>query len=159
MNAALRITPVRKTVSVKASLEDAFDVFANGMETWWPRGGSHTILKSPLKDVVVEPFAGGRWYHRGIDGVECDLGRVVVWQPPHRLVLGWQLNGRWEYEPDHTSEVEVTFTQTAPGTVEVALEHRALEAFGDTAQALRGAVDSEGGWSALLALYARAVAQ
>jgi uncharacterized protein YndB with AHSA1/START domain len=138
---------------VQASIDEAFDVFTAGMGSWWPRGGSHTILKAALLEVTIEPFVGGRWYHRGVDGSECDLGRVLSWEAPTRVVLGWQLNGRWQYVPDEVSEVEVRFESIPGDQVRVTLEHRALDVFKDTAPSLRAAIDSEGGWSQLLGLY------
>jgi len=46
------------------------------------------------------------------DGSECDWGQVLVWEPPARLVLAWQVDGTWSYEPEveHASRVTVTFT-------------------------------------------------
>jgi hypothetical protein len=35
---------------------------------------------------------------------------VVVWEPPSRLVLAWQISGEWAYDADLWTEVEVTFT-------------------------------------------------
>ena len=153
MTSIIGPAPVRKKVTVPADREKAFEVFAAGMSRWWPKA-SHTILKAPLQEVIIEPFVGGRWYQRSIDGSECDTGRVLAWSPPDRLVLGWQLNGKWEYEPDIVSEVEVRFVQTGPGATEVQLEHRGIERFGETAAALRAGVESANGWPVLLDLYA-----
>ena len=147
--------PVRKCVTVGTTPEKAFEVFTAGITRWWPRA-THTILKAPLAEVVIEPYVGGRWYHRGVDGSECDTGRVLAWEPPTRIVLGWQINGRWEFESDVVSEVEVRFIATGPGETEVRLEHRGFERFGETAAALRTGVDSPGGWSMLLANFAEA---
>ena len=153
------LPPVRKSVVVPASLDEAFDVFTAGIDSWWPRGRSHTLLESTLESVVIEPFVGGRWYHRGVDGSECDNGRVLVWQPPARLVLGWQLDGRWQYVPDVVSEVEVRFARLDDDRVEVTLEHREFHRFGETAAALRAGVDGPTGWPMLLARYEEAVAR
>ena len=62
------------------------------------------------------PKSGGRCFEKGVDGSECDWGRVLVYQPPSRVVLSWHLNGRWEYEADrlHASEVDVRFTPGGP---------------------------------------------
>jgi uncharacterized protein YndB with AHSA1/START domain len=156
MTATLKLTPVRKKITVRASRARAFDVFTAGMTRWWPK--SHTLVKSELKEVILEPFVGGRWFHRGIDGAECTNGSVLEWRPPERIVLGWQLNGRWEYDPNTVSEVEIRFRELGPNETEIELEHRNIERFGETAAALHSGVDSASGWSQLLQLYADSLA-
>jgi uncharacterized protein YndB with AHSA1/START domain len=107
--------PVTKTISVNASPERAFHVFTAGYDTWWPR--SHHIGKSPMKKAIIEGKAGGRCYTEQQDGTECDWGRVLVWEPPHRLVIAWQITHEWGYQPDlaQSSEVEVRFTPERRG--------------------------------------------
>jgi uncharacterized protein YndB with AHSA1/START domain len=104
-----------------------------------------------MKQAVIEPRAGGRWYEKGEDGSECDWGRVLVWDPPSRLVLSWGINSK--FVPDETvdSEVEVRFIPDGSDGTQVELEHRILAA---DAEALRNAVDSPGGWGGLLEIYA-----
>ena len=87
------VAPVFKTITVSVSVERAFDVFTTGFDSWWPR--SHNISQSPMEKALIETFVGGRCYQRSIDGSECDWGRVIVWEPPHRFVLAWQLNADW----------------------------------------------------------------
>jgi hypothetical protein len=41
-----------------------------------------------------------------------------------------------------------------PALTRVELEHRYLEQFGDAAEQMRGAFDSEGGWNGMLKLFA-----
>ena len=142
--------------TARLPLADAFTFFPRAMGRWWP--ADYHLGTAEMVDSVVEPRAGGRWYERGADGTECDWGRVLVWEPPHRLVLTWQINGRWEYDPDpeHASEIEVRFTADGPDETIVDLEHRHLDRLVE-ARALRdGIVDSGGGWSALLEAYAAA---
>ena len=82
-----QVTTVQKSVTVKADLEHAFNVFTAGFDTWWPR--SHHIGKKPLQKAVIEPRAGGRCFGREADGTECQWGTVTTWEPPqparHRL--------------------------------------------------------------------------
>ena len=37
------------------------------------------------------------------------LGRGAGMGSPNRLVLGWQINGNFEFDPNAVSEVEVRF--------------------------------------------------
>src|SRR6516225_5731502 len=134
--------PVVKTVVVKASPERAFQLFATQMGRWWPAG--KTIGKSPHVDVVIEPRAGGRWFEGDAEGVETDWGKVLAWEPPSRLLLGWQLDSRFAYNPDLVTEVELTFTPGAACGAVVTLEHRNLERFGDDAEKV--AAQLGGGW-------------
>lgn len=155
MTRMINIAPVRKSVTVQASPARAFEVFTAGMSRWWP--ATHTILKvTPIKH-IVEPRVGGRWYQIGVDGSECDNGKVLIWEPPSRLVLVWQINADWQFDPNLHTEVELRFTPEAEGVTRVDLEHRQLERMGEKAEAVRASVDSAGGWGAILESY-RAVA-
>jgi len=147
------IEPVRKQVVVHVSQERAFEVFTSGIDRWWPR--EHHIGASPLKRAVLETRAGGRWYSESQDGSECDVGKVLSWEPPKRLVLAWQINGQWQYDPTFLTELEVTFTAEGSRQTRVQIEHRNLERFGAVAAALRAQLDDPRGWAASLAGFAR----
>lgn len=152
MTIRIQPAPVRRSVTVKAAPDKAFAVFTAGIHRWWPK--THTIGKSPQADVKLEPKAGGRWYEIGADGSTCAWGRVLVWEPPTRLVLAWQINADWAYDADLVTEVEVRFHALPDGGTRVDLEHRDLDRFGDKADAVRASFDSDGGWQGLLAAFA-----
>ena len=147
---------VRQTISVEAPQEWAFAVFTGGMGGWWPR--THKIGPEALDQVVIEGREGGRWYERDVDGTECDWGKVLVWEPPSRVVLAWQLTGEWAYDAGFLTEVEVNFVPEGPERTRVELEHRSLDAYGDLAAAMGEQFDSPGGWRGLLEAFAQAAA-
>jgi uncharacterized protein YndB with AHSA1/START domain len=155
MNLHIQPAPVRKSILVAAAPERAFEVFTDGIGRWWPK--THSISEAELDRPVLEPRAGGRWYERGVDGSECEVGKVLAWDPPGRLLLAWQLDPDWKFDPDLVTEVEVTFTPEGDGT-RVELEHRNLERIGDRAEEMREKIGSPGGWSRLLELYSEASA-
>ncbi|KOF13015.1 ATPase [Ensifer adhaerens] len=144
--------PVRKAVTVRADQERAFDIFVSAMGDWWLK--SHSLTTSGQKTVVVEPFAGGRWYEIGNSGEEKQWGRVLACERPRRILFAWQLNADWVFDPDFRTEVEVTFEPTTDGGTMVLLEHRDIGNYGDKASEARAALDSEGGWAGLLAAFA-----
>ena len=148
----ITVPPIRKSVRVRAPRERAFEVFTQGMGRWWFK--SHSLLKAPQKNVVVEPREGGRWFEIGEDGSEQMWGRVLDWSPPERLVLAWQITGDWSYDPSFETAVEVRFTTDGEQTL-VEFEHRDLERFGPRAKELRDDYQNgmDGGWAALLDLY------
>lgn len=147
-----RITPapIRKTIVVKADPARAFDVFAHRMHDWSPAVQS---LLGGRRDIVVEPREGGRWYEVGEDGSQADWGKVLEWEPPHRMLLAWQLNERFAYDPALITEVEVRFTVEEDGRTRVDFEHRNLDQFGEHAEATKVSLDGEGGWSGSFKLY------
>jgi uncharacterized protein YndB with AHSA1/START domain len=149
---------VRRTITVPVSQQRAFDVFTAQFGKWWPR--DYHIGESPMADFVLEPNVGGRWYELGVDGTECDTGRVTAFEPPERLMLAWQLNERWQYDPDpaHASEVEVRFIAEGPSQTRVELEHRGFERHGASADGVRGGVDAPSGWTYVLELFANSAA-
>ena len=148
--------PIRQSIRVKASQDRAFELFTAGMGQWWLKG--HSLLKSPQTDVVVEPRDGGRWFEVGEDGSENEWGRVLAWSAPERVVLAWQLNADWTYDPEFETTVEVRFVPDGDYTM-VEFEHRDLERFGPRAEDVRGGYESgmDGGWAALLDKYRQRV--
>ena len=153
MNRTITPAPVRKTIQVAAPPERAFEVFTAGIGRWWPK--SHHIGAADLDCPVIEPRAGGRWFERHVDGAECEIGKVLVWEPPRRLVLAWQLTNEFKFDAALLTEVEVRFIADGENATRVELEHRKLENLGDRAEALRQQIDSPNGWGHLLELFAR----
>ncbi|MDT0469824.1 SRPBCC family protein [Streptomyces gibsoniae] len=147
---------VRRSVTVQAPIEKAFAVFTQGFDGWWPR--NHKIGESDLKQAVLEGKEGGRWYEIDTDGSECDWGRVLAWEPPTRLVLAWQIDATWKFDPELVTEVEIRFVSEGPGRTRVELEHRDLDRFGEAQEQARAAFDSPGGWAGLLEAFAQAAA-
>lgn len=150
-------TPIRKSVRVGAPPERAFKVFTDDIGRWWPK--THHIVPADLDAPVIEPKAGGRWYERGVDGSECDVGKVLVWEPPARLVLAWQVSADWKFDPGLITEVEVRFIADGANATRVELEHRNLDRYGERADAYRAIIDSPNGWGGLLQLFKQTAEQ
>jgi len=148
------MSSVNKEIVVQAPPERAFRVFTENFDSWWPRG--HHIGKAEMKAAIMEGKPNGRWYELGVDGSECQWGYVIAWEPPRRVVLAWQLDAQWQYDPSLVTEVEVTFTPVGASATRVELEHRLLERFGENEEAVRKGIDSEEGWGGLLQLYGKA---
>jgi uncharacterized protein YndB with AHSA1/START domain len=146
-------TAVRHSITVAAPQERAFTTFTQGMSSWWPR--THKIGSAELAEAVIEEREGGRWYERDVDGSECDWGKVLVWEPPTRLVLAWQISGEWAYDADLMTEVEVSFVAEGPDRTRVELEHRGLDAYGDRAAEMRETFDGPNAWRGILEEFAR----
>src|SRR5690606_14091497 len=131
--------------TLEASVAVAWRVFTEKMGTWWPLS-SHKIGKAVAVDAVIEPHVGGRWYERGEDGSTCDWGRVLLWEPQTRLILSWDINADWQFDPNLKTEVEVRFISEEVNRTRVELEHRCLDRFGSRRDEMKRIFDSEGGW-------------
>ena len=153
MSATIAVAPVRKRVRVNVRPERAFEVFAGNMGSWWPKG--HSLSKSPIEAVVIEPHNGGRWFERGEDGSECPWGHVLAWEPPARLLLAWQLNTQWTFDPTLVTELEIKFSPDGDGTV-VELEHR-MDGYGEAAEQMRQAFDGPDAWEGIIAQFAKSM--
>ena len=155
MSPQATVAPVQRSVFVEAAPERAFAVFTEGFGGWWP--STHSVVEGGWGTAFIEPREGGRWYERGATGEECDWGRVLAYEPPHRLVLSWQLDAGYRLvaDPARASEIEVRFSPEGGGT-RVDLEHRHFERHGEDGEAVAGSVGGDGGWSGVLTRYAEA---
>jgi Activator of Hsp90 ATPase homolog 1-like protein len=144
------LAPVTKSVHVKVPIAHAFEVFTSGLSRWWPT--THGIGKKPIRTVVMEPRLGGRWREIAEDGTETCAATIILWEPPHRFVMLWQISALWKPEAAMKSEVDVRFTADGPEATDVVLLHHKFETMGDEAGAsMRRDVD--GGWPGLLARF------
>jgi uncharacterized protein YndB with AHSA1/START domain len=157
MSTQAQDTAVRAQVVVDAPLERAFAVFTKEFGSFKPP--EHNLLAVEIAETVFEPRAGGHLYDRGVDGSECRWARVLAYDPPHRVVLSWDISPQWQLETDleKTSEVEVRFLAEAPERTRVELEHRNLERHGEGWEAEREGVAGAGGWPLYLQRFADVV--
>jgi uncharacterized protein YndB with AHSA1/START domain len=152
-------TAVSTSITVDAPVDLAFTVFTEDMANWWPP--DHHILQAPLASMVFEARVGGRVYDVGEDGSECQWARVLVHEPPHRVVFSWDISLQWQVEadPNRTSEVEVRFIPEEANSTRVELEHRHLDRHGEGWEGMREAVGSPEGWGVGLQRFASYVEQ
>jgi uncharacterized protein YndB with AHSA1/START domain len=145
--AAVKIAPVRKSIRVKASQARAFEVFTAGLGRWWPL--DHGIGPAPRKAAVMEARLGGHWYEVAENGTRTDVGTIIVWEPPRRFVMSWDINSEWKPDTTVSSEVEVRFVADGADATRLELEHRKFEVMGAKGgEKMRKDVD--GGWPSLL---------
>jgi uncharacterized protein YndB with AHSA1/START domain len=137
---AVDVRPINKTVVVPLPVEKAFQLFTDGIGTWWPFE-SHSIEGDKVENAVFDTEAG-RLYERTADGTTHDWGLITAWEPPHRFELDWVVN------PERRgSVVEVRFAAEGEGT-RVDLEHRGWEHSGPEER-----TGYDGGWEYVLGKF------
>jgi uncharacterized protein YndB with AHSA1/START domain len=156
MHPTIAPAPVRQEVVVRLEPQAAFAFFTQKFDAWWPRDKTSNMTAGvTLVEAVLEPWVGGRWYEKSSDGSECQWGSVLAYDPGKRLVLNWQLDSTFTYDPKLVTEVEVTFVPDGSGT-RVTLEHRNLDRFGAGAEQMRKGIGGADGWPAIIQAFADA---
>ena len=141
-DAALDLGPLRRSVVVECGVDEAFEIFTTRIGSWWPLQ-THSVSQDRARTCAIEPCLGGDVYEVRDDGERFSWGKVLAWEPPHRLMLSWH-PGRSE---ETSQQVEVTFQATDAGTT-VQVEHRDWHKLGADATDTRTAYGN--GWQALL---------
>jgi uncharacterized protein YndB with AHSA1/START domain len=135
---------VSKSVVVSLSPEQAFELFTERKTDWWPYE-SHAASGEKPEEVVYEPRVGGRVYDRLRGGRENQWATVLAWEPPHRVIIEWNVN-----PANPATELEVRFTPEGDGT-RVDLEHRGWERYGERTGEYFG--DYNSGWDFVLGRF------
>jgi uncharacterized protein YndB with AHSA1/START domain len=141
----VKIEPLRKQLKVSLPMEKAFNLFTAGMGKWWPLL-THSVGEGQAETCFFEGWVGGRIVEVLKDGSQSEWGRVLVWEPFHKVSFHWY-PGR---APDTAQEVTVTFSESSGGST-VELVHTGWETLGPLAQASRDGYDT--GWDFVLAKY------
>jgi uncharacterized protein YndB with AHSA1/START domain len=157
MTAQMHDTSVRAQIVVHVPIEHAFAVFTES-SSWKPP--EQNLLAVDIAESLFEAREGGYIYDRGVDGSECRWARVLVYEPPERVVFAWLITPQWQVASDvsRASEVEVQFMAEAPERTRVEIEHRHLERHGEGWEGLRDAVGAPGGWPLYLQRLAEQLA-
>jgi uncharacterized protein YndB with AHSA1/START domain len=152
-------TTIRQSIVVDAPIERAFEVFTNRFGDFKPR--DHNLLGVDIAETVFEPRVGGYLYDRGVDGSECRFARVLAYEPPHRVLMSWQISPSWQLETDlaRASEWEVRFIAVTPESTRVELEHRHLDRHGEGWERVREGVSGAEGWPLYLRRYTDLLAE
>lgn len=108
---------------VKATPQRAFDGFVREIGVWWkPNGLFQTTPRAPGL-LAFEPEAGGRLTETLANGKVFEIGRILAWEPPSRLVFSWR---QANFPLDLATEVEVLFAAVGDQT-RVSVEHRGFD--------------------------------
>lgn len=108
---------------VKAAPERAFDAFVSEIGAWWkPNGLFQTTPRAPGV-LAFEPGEGGRLTETLANGKAFEIGQILAWEPPARLVFSWR---QASFPPDLKTEVEVRFEAVGAET-RVSVEHRGFD--------------------------------
>ncbi|MEZ5178242.1 MAG: SRPBCC family protein [Acidimicrobiales bacterium] len=117
------LPPIRRSIVVPTSPDDAFRLWTDDIGAWWPldphsvHGAGGTVA-----------FVDGELVERGPSGEQCSWGSVLAWEPGARVQLTWH-PGR---TADEATEVEVRFEAVdvaggGRGHTLVTIEHRGWE--------------------------------
>lgn len=141
---------IRESIHVELQPEDAFRLFTEGIGEWWPLDEGYSFGGDRAKEIFLEPFEGGRFYERFVDGDELQVGSVIACTPPDRIVFTWR-GPDWRAE----TEVDVHFVVTGAGTT-VDIEHRGWERLGPDGE--ERARRYAGGWPRVARAFAERAA-
>jgi hypothetical protein len=143
--------PVCKTVTVPATSRRAFELFTANMHEWWPLA-THSVGAEDAVSVTFGEGVGAVILETLADGTTSVWGTVTLWEPPYSVAFTWH-PGAAETE---ATRVEVTFTQSSPGSTVVRLIHSGWERRPDGASARK---NYDSGWDPVVGCFAEAAAR
>ncbi len=103
---------------VKASPLRAFEAFTAEIGQWWKPNGLFAF--TPRAPGVLSFEGAERLIETREGGKVFEIGRVRVWEPGQRLVVGWR---QATFTPDMATEVEVTFEPVGEDETRVTVSH------------------------------------
>jgi uncharacterized protein YndB with AHSA1/START domain len=107
------------SLRVAASPARTFRAFTDEIGAWWRPNGLFRFTDRADTHLAFEPEPPKRLVEVGADGERFEIGPMLEWSPPQRLVFGWRQAG---FPDGRSTEVAVRFDAVADGT-RVTVEH------------------------------------
>ena len=112
---------IQVSIDIAVDPATAFEVFTQDMDVWWKKDRRYRFnWNKPIGTMRLEPRLAGRVMEVYDDGSHYYVGKILVWEPPQRLVFEWRSPN---YRQDQVTEVEVQFKAIDTGT-RASIEHR-----------------------------------
>jgi uncharacterized protein YndB with AHSA1/START domain len=118
------VSAVVVSLRVKASPQDAFDVFTQEIAAWWRPSGLFQLTARGDGALRFEPGEDGRLVTTLPNGKDFEIGRITTWAPGERLAFTWR---QATFAPEQQTHVEVRFEPVGDET-RVTVEHRGWDA-------------------------------
>ncbi len=99
---------ITRSVLLSQPPDAAFKLFTDRISDWWPPDLRHT--NDPASSLHLR--ADGRFFERAGDGREIELGRVLEWREPERIVLDFFI----ATGPANPTRAEIRFVPEGDGT-------------------------------------------
>jgi uncharacterized protein YndB with AHSA1/START domain len=96
-----------------------FEAFTAEIGDWWRPSALFPSSGRRPGRLVMQPGVGGRVTETHEDGEVTEIGRILVWEPPEKLVYTWRPAS---FGPDQETQVHVRFEPVPEGS-RVVVEH------------------------------------
>ena len=159
MQSEIRDTAISLKFLVSVTPESAFHMFTEDFARWYP--SEYSWSQEVLESIGIEPGEGGHCYETGPFGFRLDWGRVLVWDPPHRLVFTWQIGADRQPVPDPAmaGEVDIRFLPEGQAQARVQFEHRGFDRYHGDSAIYQSMMASDQGWPYILGRFREACGQ
>ena len=91
---------------VKAPPQRTFEVFTSEIAAWWRPNTLFQFTPRSPGIIGLEPGEGGRLTETLANGKIFEIGKIRLWDPPNRLIVGWR---QATFTVQQNTEVEITF--------------------------------------------------
>ncbi len=136
------IEPLVKTFEVPCSQQNAFEVFLDKMDTWWPldKFTVSAMTGQPARAIKVDAREGGQIVEVGGDGTEVVWGTILTLDRYSRVTMDFHIPRPGDVVTRRPL-LELDFVPLSATQTRVTLRQSNFEALGDMAASVRGGYD------------------
>lgn len=112
------------SLRIEAPPQTVFEAFTQDIAAWWRPNPLFALTPRGDGDLRFEGEQGGRLVTVLPNGATFEIGRILLWSPPHALRFTWR---QASFAADQITYVEVRFEAAGEGT-RVSVTHSGWDA-------------------------------